>query len=99
MSFAAAEARTAEVAVRQLSNATATPVGGGPAISVIFDRATIEAMGGAITTDGPVALAQDADVAAYVSHSTQLTINGATLTLIDKKPDGTGLTLLILEDA
>lgn len=76
----------------------ATP-GTGSAITVIFDKATVEALGGEITTDAPVALAVSADVAGYVSNVTTLTINGASYLLRDKKPDGTGLTLLILEDA
>lgn len=98
MSFADLEERTNAAVMRRLSNATATPSAGG-AIPVIFDKASIEALGGEITTDAPVAMAYTADVAAYVSNVTTLTIRGASYMLRDKKPDGTGFTLLILEDA
>jgi hypothetical protein len=97
MSFADAEARTAEAVIRRLSNATATPWSGEP-VSVIFDRATIQALGGEITASGPVALALPAAVADWAAHSTQLTIASVDYMLRDKQPDGTGLTLLVLEE-
>jgi hypothetical protein len=77
----------------------ATPSVGDP-FTVIFDRAHIEAMGGDISGTQPVALAVSADVASLVSRSTTLTIAGQagiTFTVTDLQPDGTGLTLLLLE--
>jgi hypothetical protein len=80
----------------------ATPVLG-EAVTVIFDRAQIQALNGEITATGPVALAVSADVADWVPHETQLTIAATAGTpeadyiLRDTQPDGTGLTLLILE--
>jgi hypothetical protein len=96
--FAAVEAGMNADVLRMLANAVATPAVGDP-ILVIFDKTTIETFGGEITSDGPVALALTADVAAYVSNVTTLTIKGGAYLLRDKKPDGTGMTLLILEDA
>lgn len=77
---------------------TATP-NTGAAATVIFDRAHIEAMGGEISATAPVALAVEADVTAWTPDSTTVTIGGTTYTLRDKHPDGTGLTLLILQAA
>ncbi|MCC2673294.1 MAG: hypothetical protein K0R58_241, partial [Ramlibacter sp.] len=62
-------------------------------------RAHIEAMGGAISGTQPAALAVSVDVSSYVSGSTTLTIAGTTYRVIDIEPDGTGLTLLVLEVA
>lgn len=76
---------------------TATP-GSGDAITVIFDRAHIEVLGGQVSGAAPIALAVTADVADYVCNSTTLTIAGNTYTLRDMQPDGTGLTQLDLED-
>lgn len=76
----------------------ATPGVGAP-ITVIFDRAHIEAMGGDISGTQPVALAVSSDVSAYVAHQTVLTIGGTAYTLHDVQPDGTGLSLLMFGDA
>lgn len=76
----------------------ATPNVGSP-ITVIFDRAHIEAMGGDISASQPVALAVTADVSSYVPNTTTLEIGGTTHKLRDVQPDGTGLSLLILEAA
>lgn len=75
----------------------ATP-GSGADITVIFDRAHIETMGGDISGTKPLALAVSADVATFVCNTTTLTIAGNTYTLRDMHPDGTGMTLLVLED-
>ena len=77
---------------------TATP-SAGAAVTVIFDKASIATLGGDITSDNPVALAVTADVATWTSNTTTVTIGGAGYTLRDKRPDGTGLSLLELEDA
>jgi hypothetical protein len=96
VSFADLEARTSEAVMRQLSNAIATPLVG-PAVTVIFDRAHIDALGIDVSATHPVAQAASADVAGWVPHSTQLAINGVDYMLRDTHPDGTGLTLLMLE--
>lgn len=77
---------------------TATP-NVGAAVTVIFDRAHIEAAGGDISGTQPVALAVSADVSAWTSNSTTVSIAGATYTVRDIQPDGTGLSLLVLEAA
>lgn len=74
----------------------ATPTVGG-AITVIFDRAHIEAMGGDISGTRPIALAVSADVSSYASRQTTLSIDGISYLVIDIQPDGTGLSLLVLE--
>lgn len=96
--FAAIEASLCADTMRMLANAEATPQTGDP-FPVIFDAAAIEAMGGAITAEGPAALALDAAAAGLVPHTSQLTIRGTGYRVIDTKPDGTGMTLLILEAA
>lgn len=76
---------------------TATPLVG-DAVTVIFDRATIQTLGGDITSTGPIALAVEADVADWTSQSTVIEIGSASFLVIDKQPDGTGLTLLTLRE-
>jgi hypothetical protein len=75
---------------------TATP-NVGAAVTVIFDRAHIEAAGGDISGTQPVALAVSADVSAWDSHQTEVRIAGAKFAVRDIQPDGTGLSLLVLE--
>ena len=75
---------------------TATP-SSGSAFSVIFDRAQVVALGGDISGTEPVGLARSADVSSLTLKSSTLTISGTQYRLIDKEPDGTGLTLLRLE--
>ncbi|KQT10968.1 head-tail joining protein [Ramlibacter sp. Leaf400] len=76
----------------------ATPEGGA-AVTVIFDRAHIEAMGGDISGTRPVALAVSADVSSWLPRTTLVAIQGSTYLLSDVQPDGTGLSLLIFEVA
>lgn len=82
---------------------TATPNAGAP-VTVIFDRAQIEAMGGDISGTSPVALAVSADVSSWTPNTTTVVISGAAAgngnyTLRDIQPDGTGLSVLVLEAA
>lgn len=82
---------------------TATP-NAGAAVTVIFDRAHVETLGGVISGTQPVALVASADVSAWVPNSTTVVISGAasgngTYTVRDIQPDGTGLSTLILEAA
>ena len=75
----------------------ATHTGG--AVTVIFDRAHIEAMGGEVSGTGPIALAVTADVASFTPNATSITIGGIAYTVRDIQPDGTGMSLLVLEVA
>ena len=76
----------------------ATPDVGAP-ITVIFDRAQVEAMGGGISGTQPVALAVSADASSYRSNVTRLDIGGTTYLVTDIQPDGTGMSMLVLEIA
>jgi hypothetical protein len=76
----------------------ATPDAGEP-ITVIFDRAHIEALGGGISGTQPVALVVSADASSLAPNSSTLEIAGTTYRVLDKQPDGTGLSLLVLEEA
>lgn len=86
----------------------------GETMPVIFDRAHIEAMGGAGGIDGtqPIALARSYEVAAHhVAAGTHIRIpqsgqaawgsqewfGGTRFTVRSLEPDGTGLTVLVLE--
>lgn len=101
MSFATLEQRTNAAVMRRLANARGYVQGaqGGDGIPLIFDQATLAAMGGEITAAAPRATAWSADCADFQSDRTRLTINGASYILRDLQPDGTGFTLLILETA
>ncbi|HEY8359339.1 MAG TPA: hypothetical protein VIL30_17960 [Ramlibacter sp.] len=96
MSFATLEQRTNAVVMRRLSNARARRVGDSADFPVIFERAHAELAG--VSTTVPTATAADSDLAGFVAQTTQVEIVGAlTYTVIDMRPDGTGLTLLVLE--
>jgi hypothetical protein len=96
VSFADLEARVNTSAMQRVANAIATPLIGDP-VSVIFDRAHIEVVGGLASASAPLAQAFTADIEAWVPHETQLAINGLDYILRDAQPDGTGWSLLILE--
>lgn len=93
MSFAEFEARSADAVMSSISNATAT-VSGGASFSVIFDSNYVDALG--ISTNQPAAVCADADCAGLTLGSV-ISIRGATYTVREPKPDGTGLTTLLLE--
>jgi hypothetical protein len=96
MSFADAEARVAASALARVSNATANVAGG--SFPVIFDRDFLAALGGQINASGPMCSALSADVTANdVAFGTLVTINDVDYTVRDVQPDGTGMTVLILE--
>jgi hypothetical protein len=98
VSFASLEERTNAAVMRRLSNARASIVGGSGDFPVIFERASVDTQTGA-SANLPLADALDIDVAGFVPHQTQLVIRGATYTVLDLQPDGTGMTKLVLEDA
>ncbi len=68
----------------------------GAPVEVIFDDAHAAAFGGMVSGTGPQAIAQDSVNAARG----QTLVHGAkSYTVIGVEPDGTGLTLLRLEEA
>lgn len=96
MSFATLEARANAAVLRRLSNARGTF--GGADFPIIFDRAYVELADG-IGATRPVASVASDLLAACVPHTTQITIGGKAYLVRDMQPDGTGMTLLILEAA
>lgn len=69
---------------------------GAAAFTVIFDAAYADPLG--IAGTEPRALCVSADVSA-ATLGTLININGAAYTVRDKQPDGTGMTVLLLEAA
>jgi hypothetical protein len=73
---------------------------GAATVSVIFDRAYVEMMGGVgggIDASQPLAWAKSSDVAAQsIVRNSTLVIAGTTYYVQSMRPDGTGLTLLVL---
>jgi hypothetical protein len=68
-------------------------------IAVIFDRAHIEVLGlgGGVGGTEPMALAKASDVAAKsLTRNSTLVVRGVTYYVTDLRPDGTGLTVLVL---
>lgn len=97
MSFADLETRANAAAMRRLANARASIVGvPDDDFPVIFDQAAVETGAGA-TARMPVVDVLDSDIAGAAAHDTQLLIAGATYTVIDIQPDGTGMSKLVLE--
>lgn len=103
--FAALEERAAQAVYRHLFNATASGVdgsGGALSFDVLFDDAYAEVAG--MEASAPQALALGAN-ALVVPHQTELLITrkgaaaGESFVVLNKEPDGTGLTRLILERA
>jgi len=82
--------------------ATYTPLGvGGPpvAVNVVFDREYIEINVGTpgIEGDQPIALGKAADFP-NVKHGDSLNVNAINYTIVNPKPDGTGMILLVLKE-
>ncbi|MFC5498138.1 hypothetical protein ACFPOE_11380 [Caenimonas terrae] len=97
----ALETRVNSSVMERLTNAQGV-LANGKSITVIFDRAFVEGMSGQIQIDAssPMVHAYDADVAANsIGFGTAVSINGVPLKVKSFHPDGTGLTLLILEAA
>lgn len=69
---------------------------GAAPFAVIFDAAYVDPLG--IAGAEPRATCISADVGA-VTLGTPITINGSAYTVRDKQPDGTGMTVLLLEAA
>lgn len=107
MSFADAEARASASVIGRLGNATAT-IGlpadvAGQTFDGIFDAAYqyIDLASG-ISADAPVITAQDSDLPAAMidaltaGDEVTLDIRGCSYSVVEHKPDGTGITVLRL---
>lgn len=79
---------------------TAVVTGGGSIQGIFDDKYSgIDMNGMAIEADAPIFVCRSSDIdAASVTHGTALTINGTTYTVRTPKPDGTGVTALVLSD-
>lgn len=82
--------------MNRLWNATATRERDAKSFPVIYDRATVESFAG-VTGTQPMATAADGDAAGTLPHQDVLTINAVRHVVRDLRPDGTGLTEIILE--
>lgn len=85
----------------RMANASARLVGGFDDFPVIFDRSFVQTDTGA-SAARPLATALDAAVVSVQAHSTRIEVSGApagngTYLVLDLQPDGTGLTVLVLE--
>jgi hypothetical protein len=96
MSFAALETRANAAVMRRLANARARRVGDATDFAVIFDRRFVE-VAGDVGATYPVATAQDSDLTGFASNETQVEIGAVTYTVRDIQPDGTGMSVLVLE--
>lgn len=71
---------------------------GGAAVTGIFDRDYMASLGGQVSATGPAFGVKTSDVAARgIAFGTAITIGGTAYTVRDTQPDGTGVTLLLLE--
>ncbi len=68
---------------------------GGSSVSVIFDHAFVEVQG--IAGEQPMVLADDGDISS-VSVGDALIVNDTLYAIRVKRPDGTGLTMMLLEE-
>jgi hypothetical protein len=69
-------------------------------IDLIFDRPFTAGANGLIDGSIPTCQAFDADVAANsITRGAPISIDGVPLKVRDMHPDGTGLTVLMLEEA
>lgn len=95
--FAAIETATASGVIAALANATAT-IGAVSNIEVIFDDGYRPALDGVVEASAPQLTCDDADIA-HVALGMAVTVNAASYSVISIQPDGTGMTVLILEEA
>jgi hypothetical protein len=97
--FAAIEAALASDSMRMLANATATIEGGEPVL-VIFDEEH------AVASAGPLGLATTSPAVSILSASVPanpvgkaLVVRSVNYTVAEHHPDGTGMSVLLLEKA
>lgn len=93
--FAAIETATAANAVAALANVTA--VVDGVTVNGIFDNDFLIALGVTAGT-GPVLLCAAADITSAAQGDT-VVVGGISYTITSLEPDGTGMTLLRLQEA
>lgn len=93
--FAAIEARANAAVMAKLSNALATV--GVTDVPVIFDNG-FQQTEVQVSATVPTATMLDAAAAGLTSNTSQLTIKGVTYLVVDKQPDGSGFTLLVLQE-
>lgn len=97
--FAAVEEGIASSTMRMLANAVARTALGED-FPVVFDQASIGAIGGEIDGTGPNMQALDTDVASLdLEHGALVTIRDVDYKVSNPRPDGTGWTLFLLERA
>jgi len=94
--FAAIEAATAAGAFAALANAEATI--GAALVAGIFDNGYQAGLLGAIESARPSFTCASADVSTAV-QGTAITINAVAYKVAEVQPDGTGVTVLVLERA
>lgn len=68
---------------------------GGATVNGIFDRQWAEV--NQVEGYYPTFLVSDVDAAKIIKRQTEITLNGTVYQAISKRPDGTGMTLLVLE--
>lgn len=93
--FAAIQARINQAEFKHLANATAS-IAGGQQVSVIFEASYREEFG--MSGTGPVARVLDTD-APSVAQGDSVEIGSANYTVVAVEPDGTGATVLRLQEA
>lgn len=76
--------------------ATLATLSVGGSAAVIFDNGYQDGLGGLIESSGPRALGSSPDLVSVVQGST-VTINAVVYRVASIQPDGTGMTLLLLE--
>lgn len=99
MSFADAETRAAASVMGRMANATAS-FNGGAAASVIFDEAYAMAAAGSLglASTSPAITIFTSDLPAS-PEGTPVVVRGVSYTVAEHRPDGAGLSVLLLEKA
>ena len=93
--FAALEARVNAAVIAHCANAVAD-FGAGVTVEGVFDKQYQDALG--VAGNRPVFTALSADLPAITHRSTTCTIGTTDYTVMESHPDGTGNTLLLLEE-
>jgi hypothetical protein len=99
--MASYEQRLNASAIARIANARALLVGSFDDFPVLFENGFTQTETGA-SASRPLVTALDADVAGVEPHQSRLAISGAatgngTYAVMDKQPDGTGMTTMVLE--
>lgn len=96
--FAAFERQTDEAVMRHLANTTASVDGRDPVL-VIFDDPHTTVLGGLMEASAPELRALTTQLGA-VAHGATVVVQGrGTYTVAEHRPDGAGMTVLLLERA